>query len=72
MTGQINELFQLAQEEKDFATLQFLGWFLMEQVEEEKSAQEMVDLIKLAKDSVNALLRIDSEAGQRSSTGSEA
>ncbi len=72
VTGQINELFQLAQDEKDFATLEFLGWFLMEQVEEEKSAQDMVDLLKLAGDSVEALLRIDSEAGQRSTAEPEA
>ncbi len=72
VTGQINEIFQLAQEEKDFATLEFLGWFLTEQVEEEKSAQDMVDLLKLAGGSVEALLRIDSEAGQRSSEEPEA
>ncbi len=72
VTGQINDLFILAQEEKDFATLEFLGWFLTEQVEEEKSAQDMVDLLELAKDSVGVLLRIDSQAGQRSAEESEA
>ncbi len=72
VTSQINDLFLLAQEEKDFTTLEFLGWFLTEQVEEEKSAQDMVDLLELAKDSVNALLRIDSQAGQRSLVGSQA
>lgn len=40
VTQQINDLYALAQQEKDFATLQFLAWFLQEQVEEENTVSE--------------------------------
>ncbi len=40
-------LLQLTLEEKDFNTHNFLQWFVMEQVEEEKSAQAIIDKLKL-------------------------
>lgn len=65
VSKQINELYQIAREEKDFTTQEFLGWFLTEQVEEEKSAQDWVDRLELAGDAVQALLLLDAEAGKR-------
>ena len=62
VTKQINDLYELALHEKDFATLQFLTWFLQEQVEEEKSVQDIVDRLRLAGDNAAALLRLDDEA----------
>jgi len=47
VTGQINEIVALAEEEKDYATRTFLNWFVDEQVEEVSSAQEMVDLVTM-------------------------
>ena len=64
VTQQINDLYELALKEKDYATLQFLTWFLQEQVEEENSVQAVVDRLRLAGDNAAALLRLDSEAAR--------
>ena len=48
VTGLINDLVDLAIEEKDHATNNFLQWFVEEQVEEEENAMELVAKIKLA------------------------
>lgn len=47
ITASINEIVALTLEEKDFNTHNFLQWFVMEQVEEEKSAQAIIDKLKL-------------------------
>ncbi len=65
VTAQINELFRISQEANDFATMSFLGWFLDEQVEEEKTTGDLVDRLKLAGDDTVALLGLDAEAGAR-------
>jgi ferritin len=65
VTLQINNLYDLAQQQKDFATLQFLTWFLQEQVEEEHSVRLMVERLQLAGDNSAGLLRLDDEAGRR-------
>jgi ferritin len=67
VTRQINNLFELALNQKDFATLQFLTWFLQEQVEEENTVSDMIDRLRLAGDNPAGLLRLDDEAGQRTS-----
>ena len=64
VTQQINNLYELALKEKDYATLQFLTWFLQEQVEEENTVQDMVDRLRLAGDNAAALLRLDAEAAR--------
>jgi ferritin len=65
VTIQINNLYDLAQQEKDFTTLHFLTWFLQEQVEEEHSVRLMVERLELAGDNSAGLLRLDDEAGRR-------
>jgi ferritin len=65
VTRQINGLYDLALREKDFATLEFLMWFLQEQVEEERTVTDLVDRLRLAGDNAAALLRLDSEAQRR-------
>ncbi len=67
VTASIHALYELARKEKDHATVSMLKWFIDEQVEEEKSAQEMVDKLKLAGDHPCTLLLLDKEAGRRSS-----
>jgi len=47
VTGLINGLVDLAIAEKDHATNNFLQWFVSEQVEEEASADEVAQKIKL-------------------------
>jgi ferritin len=65
ITGKINDLVDLAQEVKDHATFNFLQWFIAEQVEEEATASEMVDKLKLISDHTGALFQMDKELGMR-------
>ena len=62
VTGLIKALVKVAQEEKDPATEQFLAWYIKEQVEEEESAEGVLNKVKKAgKD----LAAIDAELGER-------
>lgn len=61
VTGLINKLVDLAISESDHATNIFLQWFVTEQIEEEMNADGIVQKLKLAGDSPNALLMLDSE-----------
>ena len=65
VTGLINGLVDLAIEERDHATHSFLNWFVDEQVEEEDSANDFLQQLKLAADSPGGMLMIDRELGQR-------
>ncbi len=65
ITSLINDLANLAMEEKDHATLALLQWFINEQVEEEANTSEIVDKINFVKDSPNGLYMLDRELGQR-------
>jgi ferritin len=47
VTASINEIVALTLEEKDYNTHNFLQWFVMEQVEEEASARNIIDKVKL-------------------------
>jgi ferritin len=68
VTGLINELVELALKERDHATNIFLQWFVTEQVEEEDSANDIVQKIKLMGDAKGALFMLDRELGQRTFT----
>ncbi len=68
VTRGINELVDLVLQEKDHATYTFLQWFVSEQVEEESTVKSIVDRLKLVGDEVSALLFLDSQLGQRSSS----
>ena len=65
VTGLINNLVDLAMAEQDHATNNFLQWFVAEQVEEEASADEVVQKIKLMGDASGGLFMLDSELAQR-------
>ena len=65
VTGQINALYELAFKEKAFAALVELEWFITEQVEEEKTAREIVHKFNLVKDDPASLLDLDRELGER-------
>ena len=65
VTGLINDLVNLAVAERDHATEIFLQWFVAEQVEEEASADEVVQKLKLMGDSSSGLFMLDRELGQR-------
>ena len=65
VTGMINSLYDLAVSQNDHATAVALHWFIEEQVEEEKSAEEVVEKLKLASDNGAALMILDAELGSR-------
>jgi ferritin len=65
VTGLIHNLVQLSTRENDHASSVFLQWFVSEQVEEEASAQEIAEKLKLIGDNPVALFMIDRELGQR-------
>ncbi len=65
VTGLINNLVDLALDERDHATNIFLQWFVSEQVEEEASAGEIVDKLKLIGDDANGLFMLDRELRER-------
>ena len=61
----IHELVDISTAERDHAANNLLSWFVDEQVEEEASAQEILDKLKLVGDDGAALFMIDGELGQR-------
>lgn len=48
ITASINEVLEVAIAEKDHATTNWIQWFVKEQVEEESSAQQILDKLQLA------------------------
>ncbi len=65
ISDRINKLVALAREENDTPTENFLQWFVEEQVEEEATADEKVQELKLIGGEGHGLFMIDREAGQR-------
>ena len=65
ITGCINDLVYLAIDEKDRATQIFLDWFVNEQVEEEATADNVVQQLKLVGDKGQGIFMIDRELGTR-------
>lgn len=65
VTGLINDLVKLARSEDDIATENFLMWYVDEQVEEEASADAIVQKLKFIKESANGLYMLDKELGSR-------
>ena len=68
VSRQIDQLYDLAFREKAFAATVELEWFLMEQVEEEKTAREIVRKLHLIKNDPASLLDLDRELGARSAS----
>ena len=65
VTGMIGELVKMAKDEGDAATGIFLQWFVTEQVEEEKNADEIVQKLRMVKEAMPALLMLDAVLGKR-------
>lgn len=61
VTSLINNLYSLAEEEKDYATVSMLKWFIDEQVEEEETAQGIIDTLKLLDGNGYGLYQLDKE-----------
>jgi len=67
ISASINEIVDTAFTEKDFATANFLQWFISEQVEEESTAMHILEKVKLVGDNRNGLFLLDRELGFRAS-----
>ena len=65
ITGAINGLYKIAEKEADYPAKVFLDWFVKEQVEEEASASNVVQLLGRIKDSGAGLIMLDKELGKR-------
>ncbi len=61
VTKRIDEAYRAALEERDNATAVELQWFITEQVEEEKTAGDIVAQLKMVGDNSVALLMVDRE-----------
>ena len=55
----INELVDIALKEKDYATHNFLQWYVMEQMEEERLARECNDKLEMIGDDKSGLYLFD-------------
>ena len=65
VTGLIHTLMDLALAEKDHASVSMLRWFVDEQVEEESSADAIVEKLKLVGEKGRGIFMLDQQLGQR-------
>jgi len=65
VTQLINNLYELALQEKDYPSQIMLQWFIEEQVEEESNAAHILEMIKMSESKSFALLAIDQQLGKR-------
>ena len=65
VTGTIEALYELALKEKDYAAQVMLHWFIKEQVEEEKNASDIIEMLKTIGDAPAGLAMLDSRLGAR-------
>lgn len=65
ITKSITELYNLTQKENDIASSIFLNWFIQEQIEEENTAKEILEKLKLIKDDQATLYLLDKELASR-------
>lgn len=65
VTAAINTLYDLAIKENDHATQIELQWFVQEQVEEEKNADEVLHMLRMVGESGMSLFMLDRQLGQR-------
>jgi ferritin len=65
VTSLINDLADLALELRDHASHNMLQWFIAEQVEEEASAEEMIQKLRLTQDAPGGLFQLDNEMSLR-------
>ncbi|MBU5425745.1 ferritin [Tissierella pigra] len=65
VTSRINKLIEVAEEEKSYPTIQFLQWFVEEQLEEENSMKDIIFKLEGIKDSFQGLYLLDKELGAR-------
>lgn len=65
VTKLINDLYTISVEGKDHAASAFLHWFVNEQVEEEKNAQDIIDQLRIIGGNGSGLYMLDKELATR-------
>ena len=65
VTSLIHAIYDAAYSVRDFRTMQFLDWFVKEQGEEEKNAEDMIKKMKLFGDDAKSLYMLNSERAAR-------
>jgi len=65
ITGRIHNLVKISHEENDYASNSMLQWFVDEQVEEEGTALDIVEKLKMTADHPGGLYMMDKELGGR-------
>lgn len=65
VTEMIYNLCDIADEDKDRASSNFLAWFIDEQVEEEKNASDLINQCKMIGDHVGGMIMLDKELAAR-------
>jgi len=66
VTGQINKIFEVANDEKDWATADFINWYIKEQTEEEHQVKQFISALEFAGDDKKLLFAVNEWAGKRS------
>ena len=65
VTSKIYNLMDIATEEKEYATISFLNWFVDEQVEEEATFSALIQKFRAAMKDESVLFMLDAELGKR-------
>ncbi len=65
VTSLINDIYEAAYNVRDFRTMQFLDWFVKEQCEEEKTADDMIKKMELFGNDSKGLYSLDAEFASR-------
>lgn len=65
VTASINNIYAAGLKENDYRTLAFLNWFINEQAEEEKSADDLIKKYRLFGSEAKGLYELDKELGAR-------
>ena len=68
VTSLIHAIYEAAYEARDFRTMQFLDWFVKEQGEEEKNANDLLGRFDLFASDVKGLYALDAEMAARTYT----
>lgn len=65
VTAMINNLCDIADDDKDRAAQNFLAWFIDEQVEEEENARDLARKCKMAEGHLGGMIMLDNELAAR-------
>lgn len=65
VTALINNLAAIANDDRDFASINRLVWFIDEQVEEEENARDMITAVEAVEDNKYGMYMLDKELAAR-------